>query len=184
MLALSFTSHAGCSLRHFLCFKTWQIKNLSLIVYKAECKNVLIPVPVVFCYCSKKREVVPDLAPMLWHSFGTIAALMQEIVNIYSAINPPVLTVSLNSLCLSLTDSLCLSLSLSVFLSLSVSVSLSLFPWVTLSLSLSLPLCLSLSLSIPVSLCLNLCLSLPFPSISPSFPIFFSVLSLSLPDII
>lgn len=41
---------------------------------------------------SKKREVVPDLAPMLWHSFGTIAALMQEIVNIYSAINPPVLT--------------------------------------------------------------------------------------------
>ncbi|XP_070211356.1 CCR4-NOT transcription complex subunit 9-like isoform X2 [Littorina saxatilis] len=43
---------------------------------------------------SKKREVVPDLAPMLWHSFGTIAALMQEIVNIYSAINPPVLTAS------------------------------------------------------------------------------------------
>jgi hypothetical protein len=26
---------------------------------------------------SKKREVVPDLAPMLWHSFGTIAALLQ-----------------------------------------------------------------------------------------------------------
>lgn len=43
---------------------------------------------------SKKREVVPDLAPMLWHSFGTIAALMQEIVNIYPAINPPVLTAS------------------------------------------------------------------------------------------
>lgn len=42
---------------------------------------------------SKKREVVPDLAPMLWHSFGTIAALMQEIVNIYAAINPPILTV-------------------------------------------------------------------------------------------
>ncbi|XP_025096020.1 CCR4-NOT transcription complex subunit 9-like isoform X1 [Pomacea canaliculata] len=43
---------------------------------------------------SKKREVVPDLAPMLWHSFGTIAALMQEIVNIYAAINPPILTAS------------------------------------------------------------------------------------------
>lgn len=28
---------------------------------------------------SKKREVVPDLAPMLWHSFGTIAALLQVI---------------------------------------------------------------------------------------------------------
>lgn len=26
---------------------------------------------------SKKREVVPDLAPMLWHSFGTIASLLQ-----------------------------------------------------------------------------------------------------------
>ena len=26
---------------------------------------------------SKKREVVSDLAPMLWHSFGTMAALLQ-----------------------------------------------------------------------------------------------------------
>ncbi|VDI02657.1 CCR4-NOT transcription complex subunit 9 [Mytilus galloprovincialis] len=41
---------------------------------------------------SKKREVVPDLAPMLWHSFGTVAALLQEIVNIYPTINPPHLT--------------------------------------------------------------------------------------------
>lgn len=40
---------------------------------------------------SKKREVVPDLAPMLWHSFGTTAALLQEIVNIYPAINPATL---------------------------------------------------------------------------------------------
>ena len=29
---------------------------------------------------------------MLWHSFGTMAALLQEIINIYPAINPPVLT--------------------------------------------------------------------------------------------
>jgi len=41
---------------------------------------------------SKKREVVSDLAPMLWHSFGTIAALLQEIVNIYPMVNPPNLT--------------------------------------------------------------------------------------------
>ncbi|OQR67847.1 cell differentiation protein RCD1-like [Tropilaelaps mercedesae] len=41
---------------------------------------------------SKKREVVPDLAPMLWNSFGTIAALVQEIIHIYPAINPPSLT--------------------------------------------------------------------------------------------
>ncbi|TRZ01579.1 hypothetical protein DNTS_002584 [Danionella cerebrum] len=41
---------------------------------------------------SKKRESVADLAPMLWHSCGTIAALLQEIVNIYPSINPPTLT--------------------------------------------------------------------------------------------
>lgn len=43
-------------------------------------------------FCSKKREVVPDLAPMLWHSFGTIAALLQEIINVYPTINPATLT--------------------------------------------------------------------------------------------
>ncbi|KAG8230166.1 hypothetical protein J437_LFUL006098 [Ladona fulva] len=41
---------------------------------------------------SKKREVVPDLAPTLWHSFGTTAALLQEIVHIYPAVNPATLT--------------------------------------------------------------------------------------------
>ncbi|XP_038044409.1 CCR4-NOT transcription complex subunit 9 [Patiria miniata] len=41
---------------------------------------------------SKKRETVQDLAPMLWNSFGTVAALLQEIVNIYPYINPPALT--------------------------------------------------------------------------------------------
>uniref|UniRef100_A0AAV1ZXF5 CCR4-NOT transcription complex subunit 9 n=1 Tax=Larinioides sclopetarius TaxID=280406 RepID=A0AAV1ZXF5_9ARAC len=41
---------------------------------------------------SKKREAVPELAPMLWNSFGTITALLQEIINIYPAINPPTLT--------------------------------------------------------------------------------------------
>nr|CAG4651974.1 EOG090X09A7 [Triops cancriformis] len=41
---------------------------------------------------SKKREVVPELAPMLWHSFGAIAALLQDIINIYPAINPATLT--------------------------------------------------------------------------------------------
>lgn len=41
---------------------------------------------------SKKREQVSDLAPMLWNSFGTIAALLQEITNIYPLIYPPVMT--------------------------------------------------------------------------------------------
>ena len=57
---------------------------------------------------------------------------MQEIVNIYSAINPPVLTVSLDSLSVSLSLSRCLSISLYL-------------PPESLCLSLSLPLCLSLS---------------------------------------
>lgn len=31
---------------------------------------------------SKRREQFPDLAPLLWHSFGTIAAILQEIISI------------------------------------------------------------------------------------------------------
>ena len=42
---------------------------------------------------SKQRETFPDLAPMLWHSCGTIAALLQEIISIYPALSPPTLSV-------------------------------------------------------------------------------------------
>ena len=49
---------------------------------------------------SKKRELVPDLAPLLWHSFGTMSALLQEIVAIYPLISPPQLTAQQsNSVC-------------------------------------------------------------------------------------
>ena len=41
---------------------------------------------------SKKREVVPDLATMLWYSFGSITALLQEIITVYPTINPPTLS--------------------------------------------------------------------------------------------
>jgi CCR4-NOT transcription complex subunit 9 len=41
---------------------------------------------------SKKRESFPELAPYLWHSFGTISALLQEIVAIYPLLSPPSLT--------------------------------------------------------------------------------------------
>lgn len=43
---------------------------------------------------SKRREEVPDLAPILWYSFGTIAALLQEIVAVYPLLSPPKLKVS------------------------------------------------------------------------------------------
>lgn len=49
---------------------------------------------------SKKRESVPDLAPILWHSFGTIACLLQEIVAIYPLLSPPKLKApSSNRVC-------------------------------------------------------------------------------------
>jgi len=51
-----------------------------------ECCNTVFVLP------RKKREVVLDLAPMLWYSFGTMASLLQEIVAIYPYINPPTLT--------------------------------------------------------------------------------------------
>ncbi|KAE8796638.1 cell differentiation protein RCD1 [Hordeum vulgare] len=49
---------------------------------------------------SKKREIFQDLAPLLWHSFGTIAALLQEIVSIYPSLSPPTLSpVASNRVC-------------------------------------------------------------------------------------
>ena len=41
---------------------------------------------------SKRRENFPELAPVLWHSFGTIAALLQEIISIYPMLSPPSLS--------------------------------------------------------------------------------------------
>lgn len=41
---------------------------------------------------SKRRETFADLAPILWHSFGTVSALLQEIVAIYPLLAPPSLT--------------------------------------------------------------------------------------------
>ena len=41
---------------------------------------------------SKKREAFTDLAPLIWKSYGTIAALLQEIVAIYPLLSPPALT--------------------------------------------------------------------------------------------
>jgi len=41
---------------------------------------------------SKKRETIWDMAPLLWYSFGTISALLHEIVSVYPHINPPLLS--------------------------------------------------------------------------------------------
>lgn len=41
---------------------------------------------------SKRRESFPDLAPVLWYSFGSITALLQEIISVYPMLSPPTLT--------------------------------------------------------------------------------------------
>ncbi|EJU03763.1 Rcd1-like protein [Dacryopinax primogenitus] len=41
---------------------------------------------------SKKREQFEDLALVLWHSFGIMAILLQEIVSVYPLLSPPSLT--------------------------------------------------------------------------------------------
>jgi len=41
---------------------------------------------------SKKREQWDDLALVLWHSFGVMSALLQEIVAVYPLLSPPSLT--------------------------------------------------------------------------------------------
>ncbi|KAK4201065.1 putative cell differentiation protein rcd1 [Triangularia verruculosa] len=43
---------------------------------------------------SKKREQVPELALILWHSFGVMTSLLQEIISVYSLLNPSQLTAA------------------------------------------------------------------------------------------
>lgn len=40
---------------------------------------------------SQKRELFVELAPFIWHSVGTISALLQEIVQVYPLLSPPML---------------------------------------------------------------------------------------------
>lgn len=49
---------------------------------------------------SKKRESYSELAPILWHSIGTVSAILQEIVSIYPRLTPPTLsTEASNKVC-------------------------------------------------------------------------------------
>lgn len=45
----------------------------------------------------RKRESFKTLAPLMWHSFGTIAILLQELVNAYPQLSPPTLNASMSS---------------------------------------------------------------------------------------
>jgi len=41
---------------------------------------------------SRKREKVADLAVLLWHSFGSVAVLLHEVISVYPYITPATLT--------------------------------------------------------------------------------------------
>ncbi|KAL6880232.1 hypothetical protein ACP4OV_011797 [Aristida adscensionis] len=43
---------------------------------------------------SKNREMLKDLGPLLWYSFGTVITLIQEVITIYPALSPPALSAS------------------------------------------------------------------------------------------
>ncbi len=73
--SLSFSEH------HFLN----QFKQMNDCFFPTQREVVLLEL-------SKKRESFADLAPILWHSTGTVAALLQEIVSIYPLLTPPTLT--------------------------------------------------------------------------------------------
>lgn len=38
---------------------------------------------------SKRRDTIPNLAIYLWHSVGTVASIVQEIICVYPFLNPP-----------------------------------------------------------------------------------------------
>lgn len=44
---------------------------------------------VALAELSKKRDSFSELAPLLWNSVGTMAALLQEIISIYPMLSPP-----------------------------------------------------------------------------------------------
>lgn len=48
---------------------------------------------------SKRRENFPDLAPILWHTVGCVAALLQEIASIYPSLAPPTLAAHASNRC-------------------------------------------------------------------------------------
>lgn len=59
---------------------------------------------------SKRRESFPDMAPILWHSFGTVTCLLQEIITVYPQLNPATLTAnSSNRVCNALALLQCLA---------------------------------------------------------------------------
>lgn len=120
---------------------------------------------------SKKRETVQDLAPMLWHSFGTIVALLQEIINIYPSINPPTLTAhQSNRVCNALALLQCVAShpeTRSVFLN--AQIPLFLYPFLNTTAKTRPFEYLRLTSLGVIGALVKVSARCPFPSISPDF---------------
>jgi len=66
------------------------IKYIDELKYHDKRDNALVEL-------SKRREHFPELAPFIWHSVGTIAALLQEIVAVYPSLSPPNLDTKISN---------------------------------------------------------------------------------------
>ncbi|VDN57250.1 unnamed protein product [Dracunculus medinensis] len=58
-----------------------------------ELRKILNLAIIASDICSKRRNVVPDLAVWLWYTSGSMAALILELITIYPTITTPTLTV-------------------------------------------------------------------------------------------
>lgn len=69
-------------------------------VNKDELVNLILELNIparreeVLLELSKKRDAIPEMPIWLWRSFGTMAALLQEVIAIYPCIMPPTLTAA------------------------------------------------------------------------------------------
>ena len=77
---ISFMMNSGVSEQE----KNDIIKHIDELKYAEKRDNALLEL-------SRQREHFSELAPFIWHSVGTIAALLQEIVSVYPLLSPPLL---------------------------------------------------------------------------------------------
>ncbi len=90
-----------------------EAKATEKVVPKADMDTIVrliedIKVPTrresAFSGLCQQKEYYPDLALYLWHSVGTISALLQEIISLYPHLSPPNLTATAtNNVCNVLT---------------------------------------------------------------------------------
>lgn len=66
------------------------IKCVHNLKFKEERENALNEL-------TKNRDCLQDLAPVIWHSIGTMSALLQEIISIYPYLNPSTMNTKVSN---------------------------------------------------------------------------------------